>query len=66
MISQFPDALVSLRWVTTLTPLIGALIFPLLVPLVMIRLGIATGVATALVLTLLWFIAMLRTSEMPH
>ena len=66
MISQFPNALVSLRWVTTLTPLIGALIFPLLVPLVMIRLGIAAGVATALVLTVLWFIAMLRTSEMSH
>ncbi|GCE65622.1 putative membrane protein [cyanobiont of Ornithocercus magnificus] len=66
MISQSPDALVFLRWVTTLTPLIGALIFPLLVPLVMIRFGVAAGVAAALVLTLLWFIAMLRTSEMAH
>ena len=40
--------------------------FPLIVPLVMARVGIAAGVAVALVLSSLWFIAMLKTSEMPH
>ena len=38
----------------------------LVVPLVMARIGIGAGVAVALVLSGLWFIAMLKTSEMPH
>ena len=52
----------GLRWFVALTPLAGAIVFPILVPIVMTRVGI--GVALAL--SSLWFIAMLKTSEMPH
>ena len=49
-----------------LTPLIGAVSFPLLVPITISRFGVNYGILTALVVSSLWFIAMLRTSEMPH
>jgi len=55
-----------LRWFVAITPLAGALIFPLLVPFVIAWFGIAPGVLTALILSTLWFVVMLRTSEMPH
>ena len=61
--SQSPTAL---RWFVAITPLAGAMAFPLVVPLVMARVGIGAGVAVALVLSGLWFIAMLKPSEMPH
>ena len=32
----------------------------------MAKVGIGAGVALALVLSSIWFIAMLKTSEMPH
>ena len=54
------------RWFVTATPLMGAIIFPLVVPLAIVRLGIETGVVVALMLSTLWFISMLITSEMPH
>ena len=38
----------------------------LAVPLVMARVGIGAGVGVALVLSGLWFVAMQKTSEMPH
>ena len=41
------------------------MVFPLVVPLVMARVGIGAGVGVALVLSGLWFVAMLKTSEMP-
>ena len=56
----------SLRWFVAITPLAGAMAFPLIVPLVMALAGIAAGVLVALVLSALWFVAMLKTSEMPH
>ena len=56
----------ALRWFVAITPLAGAMVFPVAVPLVMARVSIAAGVALALVLSSLWFIAMLKTSEMPH
>ena len=56
----------SLRWLVAITPLAGAMFFPLVVPLVMARVSIGAGVGVALVLSGLWFIAMLKTSEMPH
>ena len=56
----------GLRWFIALTPLAGAMIFPILVPIVMTRVGIGAGVGVALALSSLWFIAMLKTSEMPH
>jgi len=49
-----------------LTPLIGALTFPLLVPITISKFGISYGIIVALFISSLWFIAMLRTSEMPH
>ena len=55
-----------MRFIVAFTPLVGALIFPLLVPTTIERLGLGPGVLTALVLSTLWFVAMLRTSEMPH
>ena len=48
------------------TPLMGALTFPLLVPITISKLGINYGIIVALFISSLWFIAMLRTSEMPH
>ena len=56
----------ALRWFVAFTPVLGALVFPLLVPLTMAKVGIGAGVALALVLSSIWFIAMLKTSEMPH
>ena len=55
-----------LRWFVAITPLAGAMAFPLVVPLVMARISIGAGVGVALLLSSLWFIAMLKTSEMPH
>ena len=55
-----------LRWFVAATPIAGAIIFPLVVPLVISKIGIAPGVLTALVLSIIWFVAMLRTAEMPH
>ena len=48
------------------TPLMGALTFPLIVPITIAKFGINFGILTALLVSSLWFIAMLRTSEMPH
>ena len=55
-----------LRKFVAFTPLAGALLFPLIVPIVISRIGLASGLLTALALTTLWFVTMLRTSEMPH
>jgi MFS superfamily sulfate permease-like transporter len=60
------EAPASLRWFVAITPHAGAMAFALIVTLVMARVGIAAGVAVALVLSSFWFIAMLKTSEMPH
>ena len=48
------------------TPLMGALIFPVLVPITISKFGINYGIIVALLISSLWFIAMLRTAEMPH
>ncbi|MEJ6584290.1 MAG: hypothetical protein QNL17_06345 [Synechococcus sp. ChSW.bin.154] len=55
-----------LRWFVAITPLAGAIAFPILVPITMAKVSISAGVGVALVLSTLWFVAMLRTSEMPH
>jgi hypothetical protein len=49
-----------------LTPLLGSMAVPIVVPLTMKHAGIATGLALALLLSTLWFVLMLRTSEMPQ
>ena len=54
------------RWFVAATPLIGSILFPLVVPIAISRFGISYGVVSALLLSTLWFVAMLRTSEMPH
>ena len=55
-----------IRWIVALTPIVGAISLPLLIPTVIQRLGPGAGVLTALVLATIWFVAMLRTAEMPH
>jgi hypothetical protein len=47
------------------TPLVGSLLVPLLVPVLMVRVSIAAGVLALVVVGTGWFVAMLRTSEMP-
>ena len=54
------------RLIVAFTPLVGAIVFPLLIPTTIARLGLGPGVLSALILSTLWFVAMLRTSEMPH
>jgi hypothetical protein len=49
-----------------LTPLAGSLVFPLVVPLLMLRVSIGAGVLGAVLIGALWFVAMLRTAEMPE
>jgi len=48
------------------TPLLGAVTFPIIVPITIARFGVNYGIVVALLISSLWFIAMLRTSEMPH
>ena len=55
-----------LKKIVAFTPLIGALTFPLLVPITISKFGVNYGILSALLISSLWFIAMLRTSEMPH
>jgi len=55
-----------LRRFVAITPLAGAIIFPLVVPLSMARVGVGAGVLMALMVCTIWFVAMLRTAEMPH
>ena len=55
-----------LKKIVAFTPWFGALTFPLLVPITISRFGVNYGIFIALLISSLWFIAMLRTSEMPH
>ena len=55
-----------LRKLVAFTPLAGTLAVPVVVPLLMVRVGIGAGVAAAVLLSSLWFVAMLRTAEMPQ
>lgn len=54
-----------LRLIVALTPLAGSLAFPIVVPLLMVRVSLSAGVLAAVLIGSLWFVAMLRTSEMP-
>jgi hypothetical protein len=54
-----------MRLLVAATPLAGALLFPLVVPIVLKQLGIPAAVLTAVVLGTVWFVAMLRSAEMP-
>ena len=55
-----------LKKIVAFTPLFGALSVPLIVPIIISKFGVNYGILSALVISSLWFIAMLRTSEMPH
>ncbi len=55
-----------LRWFVAITPIAGAIVFPLIIPIAIIRFGVGSGIGVALVLSTIWFVSMLLTSEMPH
>ena len=55
-----------LKIIVAFTPLFGALTFPIIVPITISKFGVSYGILVALLISSLWFIAMLRTSEMPH
>ena len=55
-----------LKKIVAFTPLFGALTFPLIVPITISKFGVNYGILSALLISSIWFIAMLRTSEMPH
>ncbi len=55
-----------LKKIVAFTPLFGAIMFPLIIPITISKFGVNYGILCALLISLFWFIAMLRTSEMPH
>ncbi|MFM7267738.1 MAG: hypothetical protein ACKOZT_04010 [Cyanobium sp.] len=55
----------ALRVLVATTPIAGSLLFPIVVALLMSRVSITAGVLAAVLIGSLWFVAMLRTSEMP-
>jgi hypothetical protein len=59
------DSRAALKLVVTITPLLGSIAFPLVVPLLMVRVSLSAGLLAAVIIGSLWFVAMLRTSEMP-
>jgi hypothetical protein len=55
-----------MKAIVAFTPISGAVLLPLVVPLLMVRVGIGAGVLAAVVLSSLWFVGMLLTSELPE
>ncbi len=55
-----------LKKFVAITPMLGAITFPIAVPITISKFGTNSGIIVALLISSLWFIAMLRTSEMPH
>ncbi|MEB3349882.1 MAG: hypothetical protein VKO00_07680 [Cyanobacteriota bacterium] len=55
----------GLRAFVAATPMLGAVAFPLVVPLLILKVNIQAGVLAAVLIGCLWFVAMLRTAEMP-
>jgi hypothetical protein len=60
-----PSPPAALRLLVAVTPVLGSLLFPAVVALLMSRVSITAGVLAAVMIGSLWFVAMLRTSEMP-
>ena len=54
------------RWFVAATPLAGAIIIPIVVPYTISSFGISIGVISTLIISTIWFLLMLKTSEMPH
>ena len=65
-LNGFNKIKLMLKKIVAFTPLLGALTFPLIVPITISKFGVNYGILSALLISSLWFIAMLRTSEMPH
>ncbi len=55
-----------MKALVALTPITGAVVLPLVVTLLMVKVNIGAGVLAAVVASSLWFVAMLRTSELPE
>ena len=55
-----------MKALVALTPITGAIALPLVVTLLMVKVSIGAGVLTAVAASSLWFVAMLRTSELPE
>ena len=55
-----------MKALVALTPITGAVALPLLVSFLMAKVSIGAGVLAAVVISSLWFVAMLRTSELPE
>ncbi|MEY3750999.1 MAG: hypothetical protein RLZZ11_594 [Cyanobacteriota bacterium] len=55
-----------MKTLVALTPITGAVVLPLLVCLLMVKVSIAAGVLAAVAISSVWFVAMLRTSELPE
>ena len=55
-----------MKTLVALTPISGAVLLPLLVTLLMVKVSIGAGVLAAVVVSSLWFVAMLLTSELPE
>ena len=55
-----------LRSFVAIFPLAGAILLPLIVSITISSVSIGAGVLIALLLSCIWFVCMLRTSEMPH
>ena len=55
-----------LKKIVAFTPMFGALTTPLVITITISKFGVNYGILSALLISSLWFIAMLRTSEMPH
>jgi MFS superfamily sulfate permease-like transporter len=55
-----------MKTLVALTPITGAVVLPLLVCLLMVNVSIAAGVLAAVAISSVWFVAMLRTSELPE
>ena len=55
-----------MKALVALTPITGAVALPLMVVVLMAKVSIGAGVAAAVVISSLWFVAMLRTSELPE
>ncbi len=53
------------RVLVAATPLLGSIAFPIAVPLLMVKVSLSAGMLASVVIGSLWFVAMLRTSEMP-
>ena len=64
--STSPEPATALKLLVAATPMLGAVVFPIVVPLLMVRVSISAGVIAAVLIGTLWFVAMLRTSEMPE